>query len=62
MKIRYEVLSPDGLLTLASVTLYGDHDSESDHVLGWLIRESLCIVRVRNGADHVQVRRREVDT
>gem|GEM_PF-7029009 len=52
------------MLILASVTLYGDVDSdgESDRVLMWLIREALSIAHIRNGSNFVTVRRTQVDT
>jgi len=64
VKTRYEIVSPDGMLILASVTLYGDVDSdgESDRVLMWLIREALSIAHIRNGSNFVTVRRTQVDT
>jgi len=62
VKIRYEILSPDGYLILASVTLYGEDTSESDGTLMWLIREALAIARARNGSNFVTVRRVAVDT
>lgn len=62
MKIRYEVVSPDGILILGSLTFYGDHDEEADRVLMWIIRQCLSIVRERNGANCVTVRRTHVDT
>jgi len=66
MKTRYTVLAPDRCLILASLTLYGDRDEETDRVLLGMIREALSIAAVyrQNGdplRQEVILRREQVD-
>lgn len=37
------MLAPDRCLILASLTLYGDRDEETDRILMGMIREALCV-------------------
>lgn len=61
MKTRWEILSPDHVWILASMTLYGDSDKETDAALLALIRESIAIARCRLGSASVIIRVNQID-